>query len=159
MNYRNSHNPKIKEGHKVKAGNALKKKKMYENQLASLESSQFTLENIKMQSDMMKEQMHVMKSMQDSSNIQKNLMKEMNADSMFDIAQDMREMQEDMEEINELFTESYKVDVDEGELDAELDELDFNMKDDFNPLSLNQPNQKLLSKKEMDEKRLEDELI
>ena len=132
---------------------------MYENQLASLESSQFALENIKIQSDMMKDQINVMKTMKESSNLQKNMMKEMNADTMWDIAQDMREMQDEMEEVNEIFTESYRVDVDEGELDAELDELNFNMKDDFNPISLNKPNEKLLSKKEMDEKALEDELI
>ena len=132
---------------------------MYENQLASLESSQFALENIKIQSDMMKDQINVMKTMKESSNLQKNMMKEMNADTMWDIAQDMREMQDEMEEVNEIFTESYRVEVDEGELDAELDELNFNMKDDFNPISLNKPNEKLLSKKEMDEKALEDELI
>ena len=132
---------------------------MYENQLSSLENSQFALENIKIQSDMMKDQINVMNTIKESSNHQKTLMKDMNADTMWDIAQDMREMQDDMNEVNEIFTESYRVDVDETELDAELDELNFNMKDDFNPIGLNNPNQKLLNKKEMDEKALEDELI
>lgn len=158
-NYRNSHNPKIKEGHKLKAANALKKKKMYENQISNLENSQFTLESMQMQTDMMKEQIHIMKVMHDSAQLQKGLMNTMSADTMWDIAQNMNDIRDEMEELNEVFTESYKVDVDEAELDAELDELEYNEKDNFNPVALNAPNKKLMSKKEMDEKQLEDELF
>lgn len=159
LNYRNAHNQKIKEGFKLKASNALKKKKLYENQLSSLESSQFTFETMKIQSEMMKDQMNVVKTMKETGDAQKSLMNQMNIDSMWDIAMNMREMQDDMEEMNEVFQESYKVDVDDDLLDAELDELDFNMKDNFNPAQLSAKNQKVLSKKEIDEKQLEDELF
>ena len=159
QNYRNSHNPKVKEGHKLKAATALRKRKMYETQLSSLENSQFTLENMKIQSEMMKEQINVVKTMKESNQAQQRLMGEMNVDSMWDLAQDMRDQQDDMHEINEIFQESYKIDVDDTELDAELDELDFNMQEGFNPIDLSKQNQKLLSKKEMDEKKLEEELL
>lgn len=159
LNYRNAHNQKIKEGFKVKASNALKKKKLYENQLSNLENSQFTFETMKIQSEMMKDQMNVVRTMKETGDAQKSLMNQMNIDSMWDIAMNMREMQEDMEEMNEVFQESYKVDVDDDLLDAELDELDFNMKDNFNPAELSAKNQKILSKKEIDEKQLEDELF
>ncbi len=133
---------------------------MYENQLVALEGSQFGLENMKVQSEMMRDQINVIKTMQESNQIQKNLMKEMNADTMLDIAYDMKVMQEDMNEINEIFQESYKIDVDDTELDAELDELDFENQDkNFNMENLMAPNKKVLSKKEQDEKKLEEELF
>ena len=133
---------------------------MYENQLTALEGSQFGLENMKVQSEMMRDQINVIKTMQESNQIQKNLMKEMNADTMMDIAYDMKEMQDDMNEINEIFQESYKIDVDDTELDAELDELDFENQDkNFNMENLMAPNKKVLSKKEQDEKKLEEELF
>mmetsp|Transcript_33368 Transcript_33368/g.34674 ORF Transcript_33368/g.34674 Transcript_33368/m.34674 type:complete len:135 (-) Transcript_33368:41-445(-) len=133
---------------------------MFEQQVQNLESSQFTLENMKIQSDMMRDQIEVVGTMKQSAQAQKQLMGEMNADTMYDMALDMQEMKSDLEEMNEVFMESYKVDIDDGELDAELDELDFDMKDtDFNVQSVNAPNQKLVSKKEMDEKKLEDELM
>ena len=75
---------------------------MYENQLAALEGSQFGLENMKVQSEMMRDQINVIKTMQESNQMQKNLMKEMSADNMMDIAYDMREMQDNMNEINEI---------------------------------------------------------
>lgn len=133
---------------------------MYEGQLEALENSQFTIENMKVQSEMIKEQIGIVKTIKESSDCQKNLMKEMNSDTMFDIALDMREMKDDLEDMNNVFMDSYKVDVDEGELDAELDELDFENKDtNFNVDNLTAPNKKVLSKKEIDEKKLEDELL
>jgi hypothetical protein len=133
---------------------------MYENQLTALEGSQFGLENMKVQSEMMRDQINVIKTMQESNQIQKNLMKEMNAETMMDIAFDMKEMQDNMNEINEVFQESYKVDLDDADLDAELDELDFENQDkNFNMENLMAPNKKVLSKKEQDEKKLEDEIF
>lgn len=158
LNYKNTHNPKLKEGHKIKAANALKKKKMYEAQLSSLENSQFTLESMQIQSEMMNDQISVIKTIHQTSIAQQNLMKEMNVDSMHDIADYMRDMQNDMEEMTQVIQESYKIDVDDDELDAELDELDFTNKDNFNPVELTAPNKNLLSKKERDAKQLEDEL-
>ena len=158
--YREAHNPKIKQQFKTKTANALKKRKMYEQQLTSLEGSSFTLEGMTIQADMMKDQMTVVKSMQQSNVAAKDMMKEMNCDTMFDMALDMQEMKDDMNEMNEMFMESYQVDVDDGELDAELDELDFESQDtNFNVNNMTQPNQKLISKKEQDEKQLEKDLM
>lgn len=159
-NMKNSHNPSIKAQHKAKAANALKKRKMYEGQLQNLESSQFTLDSMKIQSEMMKDQMSVVRTMQEANNAQKSMMKEMNADDMFDIAMDMRDMKDEMDEMNEVFQETYRVDVEDDELDAELDELQFNDKDNnFDVDVLTAPNKKILSKKEADEKKLEEDLL
>ena len=133
---------------------------MYEQQIAALEGSQFTMENIQMQSDMMRDQVSILKVMQESSNAQKQLMGGMDSDAMYDMALDMKEMQSNMEEMNEIFTESYKVDMDDGDLDAELDELDFeNMDKGFSVADISKPNKKVLSKKEQYEKALENELM
>lgn len=157
---KNSHNEKVKSSHKAKAANALKKRKMYEGQLQNLESSQFTLESMKIQSEMMKDQISVVQTMQEANVAQKDMMKKMNAEDMFDIAMDMKDMRDEMDEMNEVFQESYKVDVSDDELDAELDELNFENKDNnFDVDILTAPNKKILSKKEADEKKLEEDLL
>lgn len=156
-NLRNCHNEKLKAGHKQKAANALKKKKMYEAQLLSLEQNQFNLESMKIQSEMMKDQIGVFQTLKEVNDTQKSLMNQMNVNDMYAMSDKMLEMKDDMEEISNVFADAFRVDVDESELDAELDELDFNNQE--NDFEMFKPNQKVLSKKEIDEKNLEDELL
>jgi hypothetical protein len=59
-----------------------------------------------------------MNVMKDTLGVQKNIMKDMNVDNVYDLLDDMREMQFEQDEINEAFTRNYEIDVGDDELDA-----------------------------------------
>ena len=63
--------------------------------------------------------MDIMNTLKSTVNVQKQMMNEMNVDSMYDVMDDLGEFQEDQNEINEAFTRIYKVNVGDEELDAE----------------------------------------
>lgn len=94
--------------------------------------------------------------LKDTVNVQKQMMGEMNADNVYDLMDQMREVKEDQDEINDAFTRNYDVEVEDEELDAELDELDHEMRVELDGRELTVPNKRIMSKKEMDEKELED---
>ncbi len=96
--------------------------------------------------------------MKQTVDVQKDMMKNMSIDQIQDLMDDMRDLQEDQEEINEAFTRNYEVDVEDGELDAELDELDYQMRFELDTKDLTVPNKRVATKKEADEKELEDML-
>ncbi len=56
--------------------------------------------------------------MKETVDTQKQMMKEVNIDSIHDIMDDMRYLREDQEEINDAIARSYDVEVNDEELDA-----------------------------------------
>lgn len=105
--------------------------------------------------------MHVMK---DTLQVQKGIMQDMNVDNVYDLMDDMKDMQEDQNDINEAFSRNYEIDVGDDELDAgnslylilELDELDHQMRVELDGNELSVPNKRVVTKRENDEKELED---
>lgn len=106
--------------------------------------------------------------MKDTVDTQKAMMQGVSLDQMHDVMDDMRNIKEDQEELNEAMARNYDVEVDDEELDAgnniifikykELDELDHQMRIDLDVNTLCAPNKRILSKKEEDEKELENML-
>ena len=110
--------PQQKQNAKQKATNLLKKKKMYDSHLNNLQNTQFNVENAHIQTTMMKDNMDIMNTMKATVSVQKQMMGHMNADSVYDMMDDMREMQDDQNEINDAFQRNYEIDVGDDELDA-----------------------------------------
>lgn len=110
--------PMQKQLAKTKAANILKRKKMYEAHLNTLSQTQMNVECTQIQTEMMKDNMEIMTTLKGTAQIQKDMMKSMNHDDIFNIMEDMKELQYDQEEINEAFTNNYEVDVCDEELDA-----------------------------------------
>lgn len=128
---------------------------MYESQLVSLGNSQYNVENAHMQTQMMRDNMDIMNTLQSTVNVQKQMMGNMNIDSVSNLMDDMKEIQDDQAELNDAFNRNYDVDVADEELDAELDELDYAMKIELDASDLTVPNKRIISQKEHDEKELE----
>jgi len=129
---------------------------MYESHLANLSNTQYNVENVHIQTQMMKDNVDIMNTLKTTVNVQKDMMQNMNADSVYDLMDDMKEMQEDQAEINEAFSRNYEIDVGDEELDAELDQLDYEMRVELDAKDLTVPNKKVFSQKEKDEKELEE---
>jgi hypothetical protein len=110
--------PQQKQIAKQKATNILKKKKMYESHFNNLQNTQFNVENAHIQTQMMRDNMDILNTMKATVNVQKQMMGGINADSVYDIMDDMRELQEDQNEINDAFQRNYEIDIGDDELDA-----------------------------------------
>lgn len=93
--------------------------------------------------------------MKDTVTVQKDMMKEMNVDSVMDVMDDMRDIMDDQAEISEALQRNYDIDVGDEELDQELDELDRQMMVDMDAKELCVPNKRVMTKREQDEKDLE----
>ena len=115
---RSARTPQQKINAKKKAINLLKKKKMYDSHLNNLQNTQFNVENAHIQTTMMKENMEIINTMKTTVSVQKQMMGHMNADSVFDLMDDMRDLQDDQNEINDAFQRNYEIDVGDDELDA-----------------------------------------
>jgi charged multivesicular body protein 5 len=115
---RNARTPTQKRQAKQKAMNLLKKKKMYEGHLNTLSSTQMTVDTASVETQIMKDNVGVMRAMKDTVNVQKDMMKECNVDSMYDVMDDMAEMKDDQAEISEAFNRNYDVEVGDDELEA-----------------------------------------
>ena len=116
--YRNARTPLQKSQAKQKASNLLKKKKMYESHLTNLSTTQYNVENAHMTTQMMRDNMDIMNTMKGTIDVQKDMMKNMNPDEVYNMMDDMKDMQEQQEEMNEAFTRNYEIDVGDDELDA-----------------------------------------
>jgi hypothetical protein len=115
---RSARTPLQKQQAKQKATNVLKKKKMYEAQLNTLQNVQFNVENTQIQTQMMKDNLDVMQCLQGTMAVQKDMMKDMNVGDVENMMDDLRDIQEDQNEMNDAFTRNYEVDVGDEELDA-----------------------------------------
>jgi hypothetical protein len=110
--------PTQKQIAKSKATNILKRKKMYEAHLNTLAQTQMNVECTQIQTEMMKDNMEIMTTLKGTAQIQKEMMKSMDIDDIYNLMDDMKELQNDQEEMNEAFTKNYEVDVCDEELDA-----------------------------------------
>lgn len=115
---RSARTPQLKQNAKQKATNILKKKKMYESHLNSIQNTQFNVENTHIQTQMMKDNMDILNTLKTTVTVQKQMMSNMNPDDVYNMMDDMRELQEDQNEINDAFTRNYDIDVGDDELDA-----------------------------------------
>jgi len=86
-------------------------------------------------------------------------MKEMNLDNMDDMIDQMQEIKYAQEEFSDAIQKNYEVEVDEADLDEELEQLDYEMRVQLDAKELTVPSKKVLSKKEADEKELEDFVV
>jgi charged multivesicular body protein 5 len=116
--FRNARTPLQKSQAKQKAANLLKKKKMYESHLNNLSTTQYNVENAHMTTQMMKDNMDIMTTLKGTIDVQKDMMKNMNPDHIYDMMDDMKDIQEQQEELNEAFSRNYEIDVGDEELDA-----------------------------------------
>jgi charged multivesicular body protein 5 len=116
--FRNARTPLQKSQAKQKAANLLKKKKMYESHLNNLSTTQYNVENAHMTTQMMKDNMDIMSTLKGTIDVQKDMMKNMNPDHIYDMMDDMKDIQEQQEELNEAFSRNYEIDVGDEELDA-----------------------------------------
>lgn len=97
--------------------------------------------------------------MKQTTDVQKDLMKEMNLDNMDDMIDQMQEIKYAQEEFSDAIQKNYEVEVDEADLDEELEQLDYEMRVQLDAKELTVPSKKVLSKKEADEKELEDFVV
>jgi hypothetical protein len=97
-----------------------------------------------------------MRTIKQTNDMQKQLMSEMNVDTIDDMVDEMREMKFMHEEFQEAMNRNYEIDVDDSELDDELEQLDYEMKIDLDAKQLCVPNKRIVSQKEQDERELED---
>ena len=154
--YRQAKTPIQKANLKKKCLQLLKKKKMYEQHLNTLDNTQMMVESLEMNNQIMKDNMNIMNVMHQTIQYQKDTMHAMGGiDKMYDIMDDMQDLRDVQQEMNEDFQRNYDVDVLDEDLDAELDEIDYQMRyeEDANG-ELNQVN----DIKNYDEKALEDAL-
>ena len=82
-------------------------------------------------------------------------MKEMNIDTVDDMIDEMHEIKYNQEEFTEAVQKNYDVEVNEEELDEELEQLDFDMRVELDSKELKVPDNKIPSRREVDEKDLE----
>lgn len=97
--------------------------------------------------------------MKQTTDVQKDLMKEMNLDNMDDMIDQMQEIKYAQEEFSDAIQKNYEIEVDEADLDEELEQLDYEMRVQLDAKELTVPSKKVLSKKEADEKELEDFVV
>jgi len=158
--YKNSKGT-MKNSAKTRCVNLMKKKKMYESHINTLESTQFNVENVHLQTQMMKDNINIVSTLKQTTEYQKEVMKGMNVDNVYDIMDDMRDAMDDQKEISEALTRNYEIDVNDEELDQELDEIDAQMRMEFDAKDLCVPGavgkQKVVSQKEKDEKVKEED--
>lgn len=116
--YRNARTPLQKTQAKQKASNLLKKKKMYEAHITNLSTTQYNVENAHITTQMMRDNMDIMNTLKGTVEMQKDMMKNMSPDDIYNMMDDMKDMQYQQEEMNEAFTRNYEIDVGDDELDA-----------------------------------------
>jgi len=159
--YRNSKG-NAKNSAKMKCINLMKKKKMYESHVNTLENTQFNVENVHIQTQMMRDNVAIVQTLKQTNDYQKQMMKGMDVDNIMDVMDDMKDTMDDQKEISEALQRNYDIDVDDAELDEELDEIDAQMRMEFDAKDLCVPGgkqkQPAISQKEHDEKALENML-
>ena len=138
--YRQARTPAQKAQAKTKAMRLLKKKKMYEAHLNTLENTQMAVESAAMDVDIMKDNMAIMQTMKSTVQMQKDMMHAMGGiDSMYDVMDDMQDIKDQQEEFNEEMQRNFDVDVGDAELNDEIDELDYQMRMEMDNQGMNIP--------------------
>jgi hypothetical protein len=115
--YRNSRTQQDKLKAKKKAVEALKRKKMYQAQLQNLEQTSYNVENVTMQAEIARDNMDIVRILKQTNDMQKQMMKEMNVETVDDMIDEMHEAKYIQEEFTEAMQRNYDVEVEESELD------------------------------------------
>lgn len=103
----------------------LKRRKMYEAQLNSVQNQQFNIDQVQFTSETIQTTIDAAAGMKQAAIAQKELMKNLNLDQLEDLQDDMQDMMEDQQEIQDILGRDFAIDgYDEAEIEAELDELD-----------------------------------
>ena len=102
----------------------LRKKKMYEQQLQTLLSQQFNLDQLAFTKENIQTNIETAQAMKIATQTQQKMMQDIDMDELDDLRDDMEDMMYETNEINEMLNRNYNVEVDEAELDEELKELD-----------------------------------
>lgn len=106
---------------KNRAMQALKRKKMYENQREQILGQQFNIDQMVFNTENMQAQIETVGAMKEANTAMKGQMKQLNLGEVEDLHDDMAELFEDMEEINDLMGRNYACpDIDQSELDDEF---------------------------------------
>ncbi len=108
-----------------------------------------------------------MRTLKQTTELQKNMMKEMNIESVDDMIDEIQETKIAQEEFSDAIQKNYEVEVDEADLDEgkefylflELEQLDYDMRVQMDAKELSVPSKQIQSKKEKDEKDLEDFVV
>ena len=103
----------------------LKRRKMYEVQLNSVQTQQFNIDQVQFTSETIQSTLDAAAGMKQAALVQKDLMKKIDLDQLEQLQDDIQDMMEDQEEIQEILGRDYAIDgYDEAEIEAELEELD-----------------------------------
>ena len=144
---------------KKKCVNLMKKKKMIENHITTLENTQMNVEQVHMTTEIMRDNLAVMSAMKSTTAYQKQLMKDLNVDNLTDAMDEMNDMKEDMEEFTDAMNENFDIEVDDAEIDAEIQCMNEELNEEMNASELNVPaGHRMVSKEAREEKELEDML-
>eukprot|EP00792_Barthelona_sp_PAP020_P005702 TRINITY_DN2761_c0_g1_i2.p1 TRINITY_DN2761_c0_g1~~TRINITY_DN2761_c0_g1_i2.p1 ORF type:complete len:217 (+),score=85.58 TRINITY_DN2761_c0_g1_i2:36-686(+) len=105
---------------------ALRQKKMIEQQMGTVGRQQMTMNNMAFAVENVKNTMETVKVMKQVNQQFQSFAKQYNVDDVADIYDDLQESMADANELNEMMAESFEYDVgiDDATLDAELEELE-----------------------------------
>lgn len=110
---------------KQRAVQALKRKKMFNQQRDQLLATQMNVESVAFQQENLQMTAQTVGALTASTASMKQQIKQLNMDSVAEMMDEQQELAMDMEEINEMMTRNYALDgVDEGALDAEFEQLE-----------------------------------
>ena len=115
--YRNARTNPEKVKAKKKAVQTLKKKKMYMAQLYNLEQASMNVENVSMQVEIAKDNTDIIKTLKQTNDLQKDLMKEMNVSTFDNLIDEMQDIQYNQQEFQDVMTRNYEIDLEDNELD------------------------------------------
>jgi len=127
--------------YKRKAMTLLKQRKMYENQLGTLQAQQFNIDQSKFAQESLQDNIKMVTAMKETQKQLKKDFKKINIDDVENLQDDMEDMMDEMNEMNEALARDYGMnsDVDSDdlldELDALDDELDFDDDEDIDYLA------------------------
>ncbi|EFC44777.1 predicted protein [Naegleria gruberi] len=160
-------NQMMQERLKQKAMQVLKQKKMYEKQQESLMGQQWNVDQTNFTVNTVKDSVDTINAMKYASKTLKKQFKEVNADKVEDLYDDIADQMEDVNDLQEIMSRSYQTpeEVDDNDLMAELDMLEGDMvaeDDSYLDIDVDVPSKNIstgkLTKKQQEDADLEREL-
>jgi hypothetical protein len=89
---------------------------MYDSQLGNMEATHLNVENVAIQSEMARDNMDIVRTLKTTNQVQKELMKDMNIETIDDMVDELQEMQYMTEEFSDAIQRNYEVDLDDEDL-------------------------------------------
>ena len=103
----------------------IKRRKMYEKQLAVLQNQQFNVDQVQFTSESIQSNINMFNAMSEATKAQKAQMDKINYNDLEDMYDNMADMMADQEEINDMLARDFGVDeIDEDEMLDELNDLE-----------------------------------